>query len=40
MHLYHWITIILAADILLVLFVRGADSRREESQQKTEWRRA
>lgn len=28
MTVYHWITIILLADVLLILFVRGADQRR------------
>lgn len=30
MNIYHWIAIILLADIALILFVRGADERRNE----------
>lgn len=30
MNVYHWITIIFLADIALIAFVCGADSRRNE----------
>jgi hypothetical protein len=41
MNIYHWIAIILIADIALILFVRGADERRQDSRKwETEWRRA
>ncbi|MFM0141784.1 hypothetical protein [Paraburkholderia sp. RL18-085-BIA-A] len=41
MNIYLWIAILLLADGLLVLFVRGSDERRGESQKrKTEWRQA
>jgi len=40
MNIYHWITLIAALDILLVLFVRGADERRKDRKRETEWRRA
>jgi hypothetical protein len=39
MNIYHWIAIILAADILLILFVRGADERRSTRERKSnQWR--
>jgi hypothetical protein len=40
MNIYHWIAIILIADIALILFVRGADERRQDRKRETEWRRA
>ena len=40
MNIAHWITLIAALDILLILFVRGADERRKDRKRKTEWRRA
>jgi hypothetical protein len=40
MSIYLWIGILLLADVLLILFVRGADERRQDSRkQETEWRR-
>jgi hypothetical protein len=38
MNIYLWIGIILIADVLLVLFVRSADDRRQQKRE-TEWRR-
>ncbi|WP_281291166.1 hypothetical protein [Paraburkholderia panacisoli] len=41
MNIYHWIALLFVADLALILFVRGADERRQDSQKrKTEWRRA
>ncbi|MFM0487972.1 hypothetical protein [Paraburkholderia graminis] len=40
MNIYHWITLIAALDIILVLLVRGADERRKDRKRETEWRRA
>lgn len=34
MNIYHWIVLILALDVALVLFVRGADERQEARQKK------
>lgn len=34
MNTYHWIALILALDIALALFVRGADERRSERHNK------
>jgi hypothetical protein len=35
MNIYHWITIILIADIALILFVRGSDERRQDRKRET-----
>jgi hypothetical protein len=40
MNIYHWIAAIFLVDIALVLFVRGADDRRQSQKRTTEWRRA
>jgi hypothetical protein len=34
MNIHHWITIILIADIALILFVRGSDERRQDSRKR------
>jgi hypothetical protein len=34
MNIYHWIAIIFLADVLLVMFVRGADERRGEAPKR------
>jgi hypothetical protein len=36
MNIYQWIAIILLADVLLVLFVRGSDERRSTEIQHRE----
>jgi hypothetical protein len=36
MNTYHWITIILIANIVLILFVRGADERRNREPKRRE----
>lgn len=36
MNIYHWIALILALDIALILFVRGADERRRTEIQHRE----
>jgi hypothetical protein len=39
MNTYHWIALILALDIALILFVRGADERRSARARKSrQWR--
>lgn len=40
MNIYHWITILMIANIALILFVRGADERRKDRKRETERRRA
>jgi hypothetical protein len=39
MNIYQWMAVIALADLLLILFVRGADERRKDRKRETEWRR-
>jgi hypothetical protein len=40
MNIYQWMAVIALADLLLILFARGADERRKDRKRETEWRRA
>jgi hypothetical protein len=36
MNIYQWIAVIALADVLLILFVRGADERRKDRKRETQ----